>query len=94
MAIDYQFRDVDARGAPIRAWAASFEVERQSSLGDVLAAADFWGGAGSTVWKEFIAQPGRNFAATCEQPNAHEQMVQTVDSNMAKGDNAVGSRQA
>ena len=94
MAFDYQFRDVDAHGAPIRAWAASFEVERQPSVGDVLAAADFWGGAGSTAWKEFIAQPGRNFAATYEQPNAHEQMVQTVDSSMAKGDNAVGSRQA
>jgi hypothetical protein len=94
MAIDYQFGDVDAHGAPIRASVASFEVERQSSIGDVLAAAHFWGGAASTAGKEFIARPGRNFGATYERANARGQMVQTVDSNMANGDNAVGSRRA
>jgi hypothetical protein len=94
MAIDYQFRDVDAHGAPIRAWAASFEVERQSASAMCLPQRTSGAVPGQTAWKEFIAQPGRNFAATYEQPNARGQMVQTVDSNMAKGDNAVGSRRA
>jgi hypothetical protein len=76
MTIDCQFGDVYAHGALIRARAALLEVERQSGLGDVLAAADFWGGVGSTAWKEFIAQPGRNFGATYEQTQCpHEQKV-------------------
>jgi hypothetical protein len=70
MTIDYQFGDVDAHGALIRARAASLEVERQSSVGDVLAAAGFWGGAGSTAWKEFIAQPGRIWGRDANKPNA------------------------
>jgi hypothetical protein len=95
MTIDYQFGDVDAHGALIRARAASLGVERQSSVGDVLAAADFWDGAGSTAWKEFMARPGRNFGATYEQTQCpHEQKIQTADSNMANADSAAGSRWA
>jgi hypothetical protein len=95
MTIDYQFGDVDAHGALIRARAASLEVERRSSVGDVLAAADFWGGGGSTAWKEFIAQPGRNFGATYEQTQCpHGQKIQKADSNMANADTAAGSRWA
>ena len=47
MTINYQFGDVDAHGATIRAQAASLEAEHQAIVRDVLAAGDFWGGAGS-----------------------------------------------
>ena len=47
MSISYQFGDVDAHGALIRAQAASLEAEHQSIVRDVLAAGDFWGGSGS-----------------------------------------------
>ncbi|MBV9349947.1 MAG: type VII secretion protein EsxI, partial [Mycobacterium sp.] len=49
MSINYQFGDVDAHGALVRAQAASLEAEHQSIIRDVLAAGDFWGGAGSTA---------------------------------------------
>ncbi|PJE00428.1 MAG: type VII secretion protein EsxI, partial [Mycobacterium sp.] len=45
MTINYQFGDVDAHGALIRAQAANLEAEHQSIVRDVLAAGDFWGGA-------------------------------------------------
>ncbi|ORB32839.1 hypothetical protein BST40_27390, partial [Mycobacterium persicum] len=47
MTINYQFGDVDAHGALIRAQAASLEAEHQAIVRDVLAAGDFWGGAGA-----------------------------------------------
>ena len=91
MSINYQFGDVDAHGALIRAQAASLEAEHQSIIGDVLAAGDFWGGAGSVACQEFIAALGRNFQVIYEQANAHGQQVQTVGNNMASTDAAVGS---
>ncbi|MCV7166529.1 hypothetical protein [Mycobacterium stomatepiae] len=40
MSINYQFGDVDAHGALIRAQAASLEAEHQAIVRDVLAAGD------------------------------------------------------
>ncbi|GAB4963815.1 hypothetical protein MAHJHV51_56590 [Mycobacterium avium subsp. hominissuis] len=40
MSINYQFGDVDAHGALIRAQAASLEAEHQAIIRDVLAAGD------------------------------------------------------
>ena len=91
MSINYQFGDVDAHGALIRAQAASLEAEHQAIVRDVLAAGDFWGGAGSTACQEFITQLGRNFQVIYEQANQHGQKVQTAGSNMNSTDNAVGS---
>ena len=69
MSINYQFGDVDAHGALIRAQAASLEAEHQAIVRDVLAAGDFWGGAGSVACQEFITQLGRNFQVIYEQAN-------------------------
>ncbi len=41
MTINYQFGDVDAHGALIRAQAASLEAEHQAIVRDVLAAGTF-----------------------------------------------------
>ena len=71
MSINYQFGDVDAHGALIRAQAASLEAEHQAIVRDVLAAGDFWGGAGSVACQEFITQLGRNFQVIYEQANSH-----------------------
>jgi uncharacterized protein YukE len=91
MSINYQFGDVDAHGATIRAQAASLESEHQAIVRDVLAAGDFWGGSGSVACQEFITQLGRNFQVIYEQANSHGQKVQTAGSNMASTDSAVGS---
>ena len=91
MTINYQFGDVDAHGALIRAQAASLEAEHQAIVRDVLAAGDFWGGAGSVACQEFITQLGRNFQVIYEQANAHGQKVQTAGSNMASTDSTVAS---
>jgi hypothetical protein len=91
MSISYQFGDVDAHGALIRAQAASLEAEHQSIIRDVLAASDFWGGAGSAGCQEFITQLGRNFQVIYEQANTHGAKVQTAGSNMGSTDSAVGS---
>ncbi len=77
MTINYKFGDADAHGTTIRAQAASLEAEHQAIVRDVLAAGDFWGGAGSAACEEFIP--------------AHGQKVQTGGSNMASTDSVVGS---
>src|SRR6201992_837503 len=92
MSINYQFGDVDAHGALIRAQAASLEAEHQAIVRDVLAAGDFWGGAGSMACQQFITDLGRNFQVIYEQANTHGQKVQTTGSNMASTRAAVGSR--
>src|SRR5580693_5109964 len=89
-ANNYEFGDVDAHGAMIRAQAASLEAEHQSIVRDVLAAGDFWGGSGSVACQEFITQLGRNFQVIYEQANSHGQKVQTAGNNMSSTDSAVG----
>jgi hypothetical protein len=89
MTIDCQFGDADAHGVLIHARAASPAAERRSSVGDVLAAGDFWG-AGPTAPKEFIAQRGRNFRAIYEQANADKRKVRMAGSNMSNVDIAIG----
>jgi len=89
--INYQFGDVDAHGALIRAQAAAMETEHQAIVRDVLAAADFWGGSGSAACQQFITDLGRNFQVIYDQANTHGAKVQTAGSNMAETDSAVGS---
>ncbi len=60
MTINYQFGDVDAHGAMIRALAGLLEAEHQAIISDVLTASDFWGGAGSAACQGFITQPRRS----------------------------------
>ena len=91
MTINYHFGDVDSHGATIRVQAAALEAEHQAIIRDVLAAGDFWGGAGSTACQQFITELGRNFQVIYEQAHAHGQKVQTAGSNMASTDSAVGS---
>ena len=91
MTINYQFGDVDAHGALIRAQAASLEAEHQAIVRDVVAAGDFWSGAGSTACQQFVTELGRNFQVIYEQANAHGQKVQAAGSNLASTDSTVGS---
>ncbi|WP_034165567.1 WXG100 family type VII secretion target, partial [Mycobacterium tuberculosis] len=63
----------------------------QGIFGVLLAAGDFWGGAGSVACQGFITQLGRNFQVIYEQANAHGQKVQAAGNNMAQTDSAVGS---
>jgi uncharacterized protein YukE len=91
MTINYQFGDVDAHGATIRAQAMALEAEHQAIVRDVLAAGDFWSGAGSVSCQEFITELGRNFQVIYQQANAHGSKVQTAGANMADTDTAVGS---
>ncbi|WP_375485466.1 WXG100 family type VII secretion target [uncultured Mycobacterium sp.] len=91
MTINYQFGDVDAHGALIRAQALAMEAEHQAIVCDVLAAGDFWGGAGSTACQQFITELGRNFQVIYQQADAHGSKVQTAGANMFDTDSAVGS---
>ena len=90
MSINYQFGDVDAHGATIRAQAASLEAEHQAIVRDVLAAGASWGGAGWLACQEFITRWGGNFQVIYEQANSHGSKVQGASSNMLNTDNAVG----
>ena len=89
--INYQFGDVDAHGALIRAQAASLEATHQAILASVRDAAEFWGGQGSAACEQFVADLGRNFQTIYEQANSHGQKVQAAGNNMASTDSAVGS---
>ncbi|OBH08331.1 type VII secretion protein EsxN [Mycobacterium sp. E1747] len=49
MGTNYQFCDVAAHGALIRAQVASLQAEHEPIVRDVLAAGDFWRGADSVA---------------------------------------------
>ena len=91
MTINYQFGDVDAHGATIRAQAASLGSRAPGDRSRCARRRGLWGGAGSVACQEFITQLGRNFQVIYEHANAHGQKVQTAGSNMATTDSAVGS---
>jgi hypothetical protein len=75
MTINYQFGDVNAHGATIRAQAIALEAEHQSIARNIPAASDFWS----------------NFQVIYEQTNAHGSSVQTAGSNMFGTDPAAES---
>ncbi|OOK80645.1 putative ESAT-6-like 6 domain protein [Mycobacterium kansasii] len=77
MTINYQFGDVDAHGATIRAQAASLEAST-SHRSRCAGCRRLLGGAGSVACQEFITQLGRNFQVIYEQANAHGQKVQAA----------------
>ncbi|BBC16939.1 hypothetical protein JK2ML_1180 [Mycobacterium leprae Kyoto-2] len=89
--INYQFGEIDAHGAAIRAQAAALETTHQAILATVRDAAEFWGGQGSTAHEMFIADLGRNFQMIYEQANSHGQKVQRASSSMADTDRSVSS---
>ncbi|KJX75339.1 WXG100 family type VII secretion target [Mycobacterium lepromatosis] len=89
--INYQFGEIDAHGATIRAQAVALEATHQAILATVRDAAEFWGGSGSVAHEMFIADLGRNFQMIYEQANAHGQKVQRASSSMADTDRSVGS---
>jgi hypothetical protein len=62
MTINYQFGEVDAHGATIRAQPAWLAAEHQAIVRDVLADGDFWGGAGPAACQEFVTQLGAQFS--------------------------------
>ncbi|GAB7145338.1 type VII secretion protein EsxN [Mycobacterium riyadhense] len=53
---DYQFADVEAHGGTIRAQAVSLEAKHQAMVRDAVAAADFWGVAGSAGYTAFVTR--------------------------------------
>jgi Proteins of 100 residues with WXG len=84
MTINDRFGDGDAHGATIRAQPTALEAQHQAILRDVLAAGDFWGGAGSVDCQGFITELGRNFQVVYQAANAH-------GANVASTDSAIGS---
>ncbi|WP_179475226.1 WXG100 family type VII secretion target [Mycolicibacterium vinylchloridicum] len=91
MSINYVFGDIDAHGAVIKAQAAALEAEHQAIIRDVVAASDFWGGAGSMSYQDFVTQLGRNFQIIYQQAANHGNRVQSAGNSMADTDGAVGS---
>lgn len=89
--INYQFGDVDAHGALIRAQAQNLELEHNAISKTCTECADFWGGAGSAAHQNFVAELAKNFAIIYQQAMTHGQKVQNAGNNMASTDSAVGS---
>ncbi len=94
MSINYQFGDVDAHGAANRVQEMALQTEHQAILRDVLAAGDFWGGAGSEACQGFITESGGNLQVIHEQSNTDGSQVQSAGSHMACTDSAAGSSRA
>jgi Proteins of 100 residues with WXG len=91
MTMSYRFGDVDTHGAPVRVQAMALAADYQAILRDVLAAGDFWRGAGSSACQGFITELGRNFQVTFEQANTQGSQVQSAGSHLASTDSTVGS---
>jgi WXG100 family type VII secretion target len=85
----YGFDDVHHHGAILKAQAASLEAVYHAIMNDVNAAADFWGGAGSTAFQHFVTELNRNFQQIFTTLDEHGGKVQTVSSNMAQLDQSI-----
>ena len=89
MTINYQFGDVDANGALIRAQRRRWRQRIRPSSVMCLPPASFGAVPGRRPANS--SSLGRNFQVIYEQANAHGSKVQTASSNMASTDSAVGS---
>lgn len=90
-SLNYQFDDVHTHGATLKNQAAALEAEYQAIMADVNAAADFWGGAGSTAFQQFTMELNRNFQVIFTQLDEHGGKVQTVGNNMRDLDAGIQS---
>jgi WXG100 family type VII secretion target len=88
-SINYHFDDVHSHGATLKAQAASLEAEYHAIMNDVNGAADFWGGAGSQAFQDFVTELNRNFQQIFIALDDHGARVQTVGSNMAQLDQSI-----
>jgi WXG100 family type VII secretion target len=88
-SLGYHFDDVHSHGALLKAQAAALEAEHQAIMSDVNAAADFWGGAGSTAFQQFVTELNRNFQVIFTELDEHGAKVQTVGSNMQSLDQSI-----
>ena len=88
-SIRYNFDDVHQHGATLKNHAAALEAEHQAILSDVTGAADFWGGAGSQGFTDFVTELNRNFAVIFAQLDEHGGKVQTVSANMLGRDTEI-----
>lgn len=90
MAIGYHYADVEGHGALLKGQAGALEAEHQAIIRDMTAAADFWGGVGSSGFQEFVTELGRNFQVIYHALESHGSTVQTVSQNTAHTDSGVG----
>jgi ESAT-6 family protein len=66
---NYESGATTATGAVIGKQIRAVQSEHQAIIRDVLEAADFWGGTRSRVWKQFVADLGRNFQVIYDERN-------------------------
>jgi hypothetical protein len=71
---------VAVHGAPTRSQIIAMQSEHQAIIRDALAAAEFWGGTRSLVWKQFLAELGRNFQVIYEQGTRTESRLKQSSS--------------
>jgi len=90
MKINYQFGDVDAHAGVLQSQAGNLEAEHQAILKHLNEAADFWGGAGSTGFQEFVTELNRNFAIIFQELHGHGGKVRNVNGNTEHTDSGVG----
>ncbi|MDV3133310.1 WXG100 family type VII secretion target [Mycobacterium sp. 29Ha] len=88
-SLSYHFDDVHSHGATLKGQAAALEAEYHAIIADVNAAADIWGGAGSTGFQQFVAELNRNFQTIFMALDEHGAKVQTVGSNMQSLDQSI-----
>lgn len=90
MKLEYKFGEVDAHGAVLQSQAGALEAEHQAILKHLNEAADFWGGAGSTGFQEFVTELNRNFAIIFQELHGHGGKVKNVNGNTEHTDAGVG----
>ncbi len=88
--IKYEFGDVDNLASVMQAQAGQLEAEHQTILKHLNECAEFWGGAGSTGFQEFVTELNRNFAIIFQELNSHGGKVKNVNGNTEHTDSGVG----
>ena len=85
----YHFADIATHSALLKSQDTALEAEHQAILADVYAAADFWGGTGSTAVTEFVTELGRQFAIIYDTLGTHGDKVATASMHTSDTDHSV-----
>ena len=86
---NYHFADIAAHAQLLKAQASALEAEHQSILSDVNAAADFWGGKGSSAFTDFVTELGKQFSIIYDALGTHGDKVATASMHTNSTDSGV-----
>lgn len=85
----YHFGEIEAHAQLLKGQASALEQEHQAILASMNAAADFWGGQGSTGFVDFTTELGKQFQIVYDALGTHGDKVSNASMQTNHTDSSV-----